>query len=100
MFSIYLSQKFDPSSCNDLSVQNFDSHVSGESPILAPQDVVKIYFFFVFAYSENFKSLACVVKKLQFYQTRFGDPHFSTYKFCQFLSFLCVSLITLKISWA
>ena len=72
MFSIYLFQKFDPSSCNDLNVQKFDGHVSWESPILAPQNFVKIYFFFLFAYSENFKSLAWVVKKLQFYRTRFG----------------------------
>ena len=52
--SIRLFRKFDPSPSNDLKVQNFGDHVSGESPILVPPNFVKFYLFLTFAYPENF----------------------------------------------
>ena len=73
MFSIYLFRKFDPSSSNDLKVQNFGSHISGKSSILVSPNFVRFYFFVMFAYSENFMCLTRVVKKLQFWRTRFGE---------------------------
>ena len=73
---IYLFQKFDPTSSNDLKAQNFGGPVSGESPILVTPNFVRFYLFFVFAYSEKFMCLMRVVEKLQFWRTHFGGPLF------------------------
>ena len=39
-------------------------------PHLIPPNFVKVYFFFIFAYPENFMCLAWVVKKFQFWRPR------------------------------
>ena len=58
------------------------------APILEPQNFVKFYLFFIFAYPENFMYLVCVVKKIELWRPRLkGTPTLEPPLFVRFSLF-------------